>query len=46
MGILFPLFMLAMVFLAFLRALQQFREHPVAMTLCCLAAFLLMYVLF
>lgn len=46
MGILFPLLLVAMVVLTFLRAIQQFREHPVTTTVCCLAAFLLMYVLF
>ena len=42
MGILFPLFLVAMVVLTFLRATQQFREHPAAMTGCCLVAFLVM----
>ena len=46
MALLFPIFMVVMVFLAFLRARKQFREHPVAMTACCLTAFMLMYVLF
>ena len=46
MAILFPLFMTAMVILASWRAFQQFRDHPVAMTVCCVVAFLLMYVLF
>ena len=46
MGILFPLFIVAMLVLASLHAVQQFRDHPVAMTLCYVVAFLLMYVLF
>lgn len=46
MGILFPLFIATMVVLASLHAIQQLREHPVLMTVCCLVAFLLMYVLF
>ena len=45
MGILFLLFLVAMVVLAFLHAIAQFRDHPVAMTICCLVAFLLMYVI-
>ena len=45
MGILFPLFLVAIVVLAFLHAIAQFRDHPVAMTACCFVAFLLMYVL-
>ena len=46
MGILFPLFLVAMAVLTFLHAIQQFRDHPVTMTVCCTIAFLLMYVLF
>ena len=46
MGILFPLFLVAIVILAVLHAIAQFRDHPVTMTICCVVAFLLMYVLF
>ena len=45
MGILFPLFVMVMVVLASLHAIQQFRDHPVTMTGSCLVAFLLMYLL-
>ena len=46
MSILLPLFIATMIVLASLHSIQQFRDQPVAMTVCCLMAFLLMYVLF